>query len=383
MNVSRFREQQIPSRIARAAAAITITLALMAAVACGGDKQKQRSAQPEIVPDVPVVQVQRAVVPDYVEAVGTVRAARTAQLSAQVVATVLSVRAVEGQRVRKGDVLVVLDDAQQRAALERAQAAVAASQQGISAAEADYSLAQATMTRYEELYEKKSVSPHEFDEVQARYKAATARREAARAGQGQARAAAAEAQTLLGYTRVRAPFDGVVTAKQVDAGALAAPGVPLLTVEDTRRFRLEVTVDEGQIEVVKLGAAPPVMVDALGAEMTGKLVQVVPAADPASRSFLVKVGLPSDPRLRSGLFGRVRFLSGERTTVMVPRTAVLDRGQIQAVYVVGKDGEVAIRYVTLGRESGDRVEVLSGLAVGERLVAEHRGRELAGKRIVN
>ncbi len=357
-------------------------LTLLSAAGCGGER-KATAASPESVRDVSVIQIQRAPLLDYVEAVGTVRAEETSTLSAEILATVRDMRVHEGQRVRRGDVLVILDDAQQQAALERAQAAVQAAQQDIAAAEADYGLAQSTLSRYQGLYEKKSVSPHEFDEIQARYKAAAAHRDAAQAGLGQARAAQAQAQAMLSYTRIRAPFDGMVTAKNVDPGALASPGVPLLTVEDTRRFRLEASVDESDLRFVKQGAATPIVIEAAGGELTGKVAQIVPAADPASRTFVIKIELPGNPQLRSGLFGRAHFSRGERDSIVVPETAVFDRGQMKGVYVVGADGLIDLRFVTLGKRTGDKVEVLSGLAGGERLIAAHGGRELAGRKVAN
>jgi RND family efflux transporter MFP subunit len=355
------------------------TLALLLLAGCG--EKKTPAVQAEKVRDVAVVQVARTTVPDTIDAVGSVRADQAAQLSAEIVASVRSVNAVEGKRVRRGDVLLVLDDAQPRAATAQAAAGVTAAQQQFAAAGANDALAQSTLTRYQSMYEKKSVSPHEMDEIQARAKAAAAQRDAAQAGHAQAIAAEAQARAMLSYTRIRAPFDGVVTAKNVDPGALASPGVPLVTVEDTRGFRLEATVDESDLRVVQLGAKVPVALDALSDELQGTVVQIVPAADPASRSFLVKIQLPADPRLHSGLFGRARFPRGQRESVMVPKTAVVDRGQLQGVYLVQPDGQIALRFVTLGNSNGDKVEVLSGLSGGERLVAAHGGRDLAGKRL--
>ena len=232
------------------------------------------------------------------------------------------------------------------------------------------------------LYDKKSVSPHEFDEVKAKLAAATARRDAAHANSSQAEAVVVEARTVMGFTKIRAPFDGLITAKLVDAGAMAAPGVPLLIVEDPSRFRLEAMLDESQIGAVRLGASIPVVLDSLGGEtITGKVVQIVPAADPASRSFTVKIDLPTNPQIRSGLFGRARFPRGQRESILVPQTALLHRGQLDAIYVVGKDEIASLRYVTLGKPSGSDVEVLSGLDSGERLVAQPADRELSGNRI--
>ena len=354
---------------------------LLAFLAAGcGEKKQTVAAAPPVVRDVALVQVQRSTIPDYVEAMGTVHAAQTSQLSSQIVGTITAVRATEGQHVRKGDVLVVLDDAQQQATLERATAGVNVAHEDIAASDADYNLANSTLARYQTLFERKSVSPHEFDQVQAHAKAAAAHRDQAQAGLAQAKAAEVQARSALGYTRIRAPFDGVITERRIDPGALAAPGVALLTIEDTRRFRMEVTVDEHEIGLITPGAPASTVVDALG-EFPSKIVQVVPAADPASRSFLVKVDLPSDARLRSGLSGHVRFNRGERQAITIPRTAVLDRGQLQAVYVVGPDKLASLRYLTLGKPAGQQVEVLAGLRQGEVLIAQPGDRELAGKRI--
>jgi RND family efflux transporter MFP subunit len=360
-----------------------LVLAAAALLAGCSRTRPTEAAQPEMLRDVAVIPAAKAVVPDSIEAVGTVTATQTAQLSAEIVGAVREVRVVEGRTVRRGEELIVLDDAQQRAAVQQAQAAKSAAQQQIAAATADYELASATLKRYQMLQEKKAVSPHEFDEVQSRFSAAGAHREAAQAGLAQAQAAVAQAQTVLGFTTIRAPFDGVVTAKRVDPGALAAPGTPLLTIEDTGRFRLEASVDESSLHFVKLGEAVPVALDALDGEIEGKVAQIVPAADPASRSFVVKVALPPDARLRSGLFGRARFARGTRESVIVPRTAVLEYGQLQGVYVVGQQGDVTLRYVTLGKPVAQNVEILSGLSGGERLISAPAGRDLAGKRVAN
>jgi membrane fusion protein, multidrug efflux system len=275
--------------------------------ACNNDKQHV-TALPEIVRDVTLLNVQKTAVPDYTEATGTVRAAQSAQLSSQVMGTITRVNVHEGDRVRRGEVLITIDAAQQRSAYASANAGLQAAQENIAAADADYALAESTMRRYQTLFDKKSVSPQEYDEVKTRLAAAKARRDASHAGRTQAEAGVAEANTAIGFTIIRAPFDGLVVAKLADAGAMAAPGVPLLTIEDPSRFRLEAMVDESQIGAARLGETVPVVLDSLGNQtITGKVVQIVPMADPASRTFTVKIDLPSNPQIRSGLFGRGRF----------------------------------------------------------------------------
>lgn len=183
-------------------------------------------------------------------------------------------------------------------------------------------------------------------------------------------------------TTLRASFDGVVTQKTADPGMLATPGTPLLVIENTRSYRLEVSVDEGEIHWVRLGQATEVSLEVPGGgTLRGQVTEIVPTADASSRTFTVKIQLPADSRIRSGLFGRAWFPRGERQALRVPRNAIIERGQLEAVYVIGSDGIATLCYVTLGKPSGAQVEVLSGLAAGERIVATPASQELAGKRI--
>ncbi len=359
-----------------------LIMALSGVLAGCTNERRAASAPPETVSDVSVIVAQKTMVPNWLEAVGTVRATQTSQVSSQVMGNIVEIRAHEGDRVQSGQVLAILDDAQSRSATDQAMAAVTAAEKELSATDSDLALAGTTLKRYQQLYEKKSVSPQEFDEIKARYQSAEARRDMARARQAQANAGLTQARTSLGYTRIRAPFAGIVTEKKADAGMLASPGMPLFTIEDTRSYRLEVTVDESELHLVRIGQVSSVTIDALGnVPLSGKVVQIVPAADPASRSFLVKVELPADARLRSGLFGRARLPRGERSAVLIPHTSLVERGQLQGIYVLDANQIAGLRYVTLGKSAGEQIEVLSGLQDGEKIVAAPGDRELGGKRI--
>ncbi len=361
--------------------ALILTTLTANLVGCSSERETVNAA-PETVSNVSVIAAQAATIPDVVEAVGTLRAAETSQLAAQMMGNIVEIRAHEGDRVQRGQVLAVIDDAQPRAALDRATAADLAAQQEITASESDFALAEATFKRYQTLYEKKSVSPQEFDEVKARYQAAQVRREMARAGQSQAKAALQQAHTALGYAHIVAPFDGLVTEKRADVGSLASPGMPIFTVEDLRHYRLEATVNETDLRYVHQGQQVSVLIDALGdRELKGRVVEIVPAADPASRSFLVKIKLPSDAALRSGLFGRAQFARGQRSALLIPRSAVVERGQLQGIYVLDQNRIAGLRYITLGRSAAGQVEVLAGLQAGEMLVATPDGRELSSKKV--
>lgn len=360
----------------------SLIVAAVVGLSSCSNEQLAKEPSPESVRNMPVLAVQQAGVPDLLEAVGTVQAAQTSDLASQMMGTIVEVSAHAGDRVRRGQVLAVIDDSQPRAAVERATAGGTAAQQQLVATDSDLALAESTLKRYQTLYERKAVSPQEFDEVKARQQAALARRDMAKAGQAQAQAALSQARTSLDYTRIRAPFDGIVTEKKADSGTLASPGMPIFTVEDVRRYRLEATVNENDLRYVRTGQQVSVVIDALdNVVLNGKVVQIVPAADPASRTFLVKIELPADARLRSGLFGRAQFSRGERQALLIPGTAVVERGQLQGVFVLDQNRVASLRYITLGKPSGAEVEVLAGLQDGERIVAKPGAVDLNGKRI--
>jgi RND family efflux transporter MFP subunit len=380
MNLNRPKKLKFSIVFLRSATLASTVLSLMF-VGCSIQRQTA-SAGPETVSNVIVIAAQTTNIADVVETVGTLRAADTSQLAAQAMGNIVEIRVHEGDHVHRGQVLAVIDDAQPRAALDRATAAELAAQQEVTASESDFALAEATFKRYQMLYDRKSVSPQEFDESKARYQAAQARHEMARAGQAQAKAELQQARTALGYSHIVAPFDSLVTEKKADVGMLASPGMPIFTVEDPRRYRLDATVNETDLRYVRQGQQVPVSIDALGdRDFKGRVVEIVPAADPASRSFLVKVELPFDPALRSGLFGRTEFARGERTALLIPRTALVERGQLQGIYVLDQNRIARLRYITAGKPSAHQVEVLAGLQAGEMLIDDPGSRELSGKKV--
>jgi RND family efflux transporter MFP subunit len=340
------------------------------------------ATQPELVRGVALLRASAQTLPATVDAVGTVRPAISATLSPQVMGVITSVAVHEGDRVHSGEVLVTIDSTELSSQLERAHAATVAMQQQSAAAATDAALAASTLKRYQMLKDEKSVSPQEFDEVQSRAQSAEARLSMAHSQEAESKAAEATARTMRGYARILAPFDGVVTERKVDPGALAAPGSPLLTVEKSGLLRLEVSVDESLLSSLRAGGEVPVVIDSLGATpIQGKIAEISPAADAASRSFLVKINLPAAAGLHSGIFGHAILPQGTRQAVLIPRAAIVARGSMQSVYVVGPDQIAVVRYITTGDAHGAQVEVLSGLSAGETLAASPGERELSGKRI--
>jgi RND family efflux transporter MFP subunit len=285
----------------------------------------------------------------------------------------------EGDSVRAGQTLVVLDDAALRASLEQAQAGVKAAQNAQAAAQTNAMLTTSTLERYRQLESQKSVSPQEMDEVSRRAEAAAANLEAVRAQTEAARAQANGAHTMLGYTRLVAPFSGIVTARMADPGTMAAPGMPLLQVDQAGVLQLQAAVDESAIAAIHKEMKVQVVVDSTN--LSGVVAEIVPAADPASHSFLVKIDLSSSTQMRAGMYGTAEFANGLRQAILIPHSAVVSRGSLACVYVLDGQGIAQLRYLTLGAPQGNLVEVLSGVSSGEKLVDAPSDRNLAGKRI--
>jgi RND family efflux transporter MFP subunit len=318
-------------------------------------------------------------VPLVVRSTGTLHARETSIISAQVMGRIRQILVREGDSVRAGQTLVVLDDAALHSALEQAQAGVKAAQNAQAAAQANATLAASTLDRYKQLESQKSISPQEMDEVSRRAEAATASLEAVRAQTEAARAQERGARAMLGYTRLIAPFSGIVTARMADPGTMAAPGVPLLQVDQAGVLQLQATVDESAIGAIHKGIKVQVSVDST--QLTGTVTEIVPAADPASHSFLVKIDLPSSTQMHAGMYGTAEFANGIRQAILIPRSAVVSRGSLACVYVLDNRGIAQLRYLTLGAAQGNLIEVLSGISSGEKLVDAPSDRDLAGKRI--
>ena len=179
----------------------------------------------------------------------------------------------------------------------------------------------------------------------------------------------AEAETMLGYAKIVAPFTGLVTRKLADVGELAAPGKPLLELEDPSALRLEADVPEALIERIKLGERYSIHISSVTNHLEGVSSEITPVADPASRTFLVKFDLPALEGLRVGQFGRVLVPVGEGAALRVPGSAVVQRGQMELVFVVA-GGQAQLRLVRTGKRVENEVEVVSGLNANEQVVSE-------------
>jgi len=323
---------------------------------------------------------------------GVVRARTTATLVSRIVADVQDIPVRPGDRVRAGQTLMHLDGRELQAQRKRSEAALAAAEQGVMAAqaargasEASLALATATHKRISGLRSRGSATPSELDQAVSSLRAAESGMSGAQAGLRQAEAAADSARAALqaatidaSYAAITAPFDGIVTETLVEVGNMASPGVPLMTVEDERGFRLEVRVDEARISSIDRAHPVEALLEGRPAgtpagvpdTMTGIISEVSRTLDPGSHAFLVKIDLPQAGALRSGMFGRARFPGPSRQVLRLPASAVLRQGQLTSVFVAGADNRARMRLVQTGPVTDGRIEILAGLDAGEPVIVQ-------------
>jgi RND family efflux transporter MFP subunit len=278
------------------------------------------------------------------EVVGTVQPKLQAMVEAKVSGRITRLPVQLGQSVKQGDVLVELATQEIQARLDQANAA-------FRQAELDFN-------RTDNLRKQQAATQSELDGAQARYNVA--------------KASVAEAEAVSGYARILAPFDGVVARKLADEGDLAMPGKPLLDLEGRAGLRLVADVPSLLASRVLPDSKLAVRVDTLTDPITGTVAEISPAADPASRTVLMKVDLPETAGLSTGQFGRLAVPVGEATFLFVPPTALVRRGQLEILFVAA-DGKAQMRLVRTGKETPQRIEILTGLAPGESVVVEGAG----------
>jgi len=372
-------------------------LALMLISGCGGSPERPAEA-PASVQGIRLETAHLEKIPDEIEAPGTVVAIQSAEIAARVPGAVTRVAVREGDRVQAGQLLLQLDDRELAArsqaaqtALEETSAALDEATRSAAAAQIQTDLAKKTYDRFVFLRDQKSVSPQEFDEVEMKQKAAQEALAVAQAHRQQAEAAHSRAESearaetaVASYTAISAPFNGVVARRMVDAGTQVSPGVPLLVLEDDTKYRLDFVVDASAAPFLKRGASVRVELDVLPAKsLEGMVSELEAGADPTTHTLRAKVDLPHEAAIHSGLFGHAWIGRGMRMALLVPVTAVLERGQLRGLYVLDSQGIARWRLVTVGEARGERIEVLSGLGEGEKYAVDPQTAALEGKKIAS
>ena len=287
-----------------------------------------------------------------------VEAVRQSTVAAQISGRIVDIRFDTGDYVKKGEVIVRIDE---RAATQ----ALAASRAQVQEAEAALRNARAGYERSRQLYAQNFISQAALDKAEADYKSAQARVTALLAGAGQA-------ATERGFATVVAPYSGIVSARHIELGEMATPGRPLMTGFDPSTLRVVATVPQAQVSAIQAGGTARVEIPSINKWIEVKRMTVVPAADPRTHTTRIRLELPEDARgVYPGVFARAHFVLGKELRLLVPREAVVRRSEVTAVYVVDDNGRPQLRQVRLGAVADERsIEVLAGLQRGERVALE-------------
>jgi len=281
---------------------------------------------------------------------GTVEAVHQATVSAQTAGRVTEITVDVNDYVPAGTVVMRLRSTEQVAGLSQAQAA-------LKEAVARDSEAQTRYDRIHDMYARKVVAKATLDEATAARDAAVSRRVAAQAGLDAAREG-------VSYTEIRAPYAGVVTQKLVQVGETVAPGTPLISGASLDALRVVVEVPQSIVEQVRAQKRAAVYVG--GQRIESSAITFYPSAQPQTNTFRARIELPKDlAGLAPGMFVKVGFVTGETQRLLVPRTSIVERSEMRAVYVVSGDGRVSLRQVRLGHAQGDSVEILAGIVAGD------------------
>ncbi len=337
---------------------VIITLIAIAVWWFGWGSTHQVKTSPVEQRSVVSIQITKAKLSDassFNEFAGTVQSSVTVQLSARIVAHIQEITVHAGTFVKKGDILIRLDDGEIKARIKQAQSVLAA-------AEATRDEAKRDLERYQDLVRRGTESKQKLDQVETKYQNTISAVETAKQQ-------IAEIQESLGYTEIKATFDAVVVEKFAEQGDLASPGKVLITLQDPNRLRLEAPISEQCARRIRLNDTALAKVSSVDAEFSAKVSEIVPAVDPKSRSFLVRANLPANQtNIKPGMFARLKFPCAPRKILTVSKKTVLNRGQLDFVFVV-ESNEAKLRMIRLGEEFQDQVEVLSGLRENEIIIA--------------
>ncbi|MFT5698332.1 MAG: RND family efflux transporter MFP subunit [Desulforhopalus sp.] len=293
---------------------------------------------------VSVATVTREVASNQIELVGTVEAVEQAEISSKITGNILSIAIDLGSRIKKGDLLIKLSAGEISAQMQQAGAQL--------------EQAKRNLAREEKLLKQNAATPETVKSLKDTVRIA--------------QAAYLETQTMLDYTIISAPFDGIITQKPANAGDLATPGKPLLRIEGENNLQILTDIPEAMIHRITSGDILHATIPATGSKVTGVVTEVSPIADPSSRTTPIKIKIDAELNLRSGQFARVTLALDESETFAIPPTAVLPYGQLERVFVT-KDNQAQLRLVRtgvtlLGADGKERIEVLSGLSEGETVI---------------
>ncbi|MEY8019828.1 efflux RND transporter periplasmic adaptor subunit [Muriicola sp. SD30] len=339
------------------------------AFGCGTEDKKTIANNDQVV-TVRVSSVYQDNSNSFVTASGKVEAAKSTNLSTRMMGYVDNIYVKVGDKVRSGQLLMSVNNADISAKLAQVNAGITEAQAAFNNAEKDY-------TRYTALFKENSASQKEFDDISARFEMARARLEAARQIKN-------EVNAQLSYANIRAPFNGVVTNKFINTGDMANPGMPLLEVEAPGTYQVLAMVPESEILDIQKDTKVDVQLKTLDKIVSGKITEVSTSARNTGGQYMVKVLLDtSDANILSGMYATVQFPVAQESsqTIMVPNDALVHNGQLTGIYTVSQNNTALLRWLRLGRTFGEKVEVLAGLSADEEYIVSADGKLFNGVKI--
>lgn len=341
-------------------------------ISCGEKEATENVAQETI--KVVVTSPSTGDTSGFVTASGTIEAENSAELSTRMMGYVKKVHVQVGQKVKQGQILMNINNADLQAKKAQADA-------GILKATAGYNNAKKDYDRFVSLFEQKSASQKELDDMTARFEMANAELEGAKQMRN-------EVMAQFSYSNITAPFSGIVTNTFIKEGDMANPGMPLVSVEGTSKLQVTAMVSEGDITSIKNGMPAKVLIKSLNKEVDGKVSEVSLSAKNTGGQYLVKIDLDeNDPSILSGMFVNVQFpveKTGETTqtgTVLIPKSALIQKGQLTGIYTIGTGNVAILRWLRTGETYGDKVEILSGLSADEQYIVSAEGKLFNGAKI--
>ncbi len=342
--------------------------ALLLASACARDEDLTPQAPPGEQVRAELITTAPEEIPETYTTTGTLIADDRVEIASRLMGFIRDLRVREGNKVKKGQLLLTIDPTEIEAKLSEARARLAQARARFNEIEADY-------RRYKKLFEQHLIPASQFQKSELALQVA---REDLRVAQANLK----RVEVQLQYAEIRSPVDGVVVEKLKQAGDIATPGAPILTIENPANIVLKTFIREDHVRKVQVGDRLAITVDAAGLRTVGIVTQVVPAGDPATHSYLVKATLEDTRGVRIGMFARAEFLIGSKWGLLIPEEALVRRADLPGVYVVDENGVAHFRMLRTGRRLDGRVEVLAGLKGGERIVLRAEAPVHTGDHIV-
>lgn len=320
-------------------------------------KENSYAAVPKTEIPIPVsaFTVENRTIDAVISAAGALNSKNTSVLSSKIMGKVVALTVSEGDFVNQGKLLLKIESGEISAQAYQALAA--------------YNNAKLQYDRIKRLFDEQAATLMEMDQ-------ATLGLESAQAGLNAAKA-------MESYTIISAPIAGRVVEKRINLGEMALPGQPILKIEDNKNLRLEVMVKEQDLRFIEPGKHVTVRIDAMpGKDINALIAQVVPASDMRTHSFVVKIDVPANKGLITGMYGKAYFSSGKRDAILIPRSAVVTMSGLSGVYIVSNEGNAVFQMVQLGDEQGDAIEAVTGLKPGDKVIVSKQAESIDGEKVV-